>query len=195
MAAAPGERSRPRLLRADRGGCRLGRRRAADDRDPPWRLLRAERRQALHHQCARGRPVHDLRRAPRRRREIENLGLRRRPRRAGLRIGKVIPMAGGAFHSEIVFENLSVLRENRLGREGEGFAIAMQCLDAGRINWAAYCVGAAQQLLDASVAHVKAWRQFAPGARFAPSGFWKAPRKSYAISLRATCCAIRRART
>jgi acyl-CoA dehydrogenase len=113
----------------------------------------------------------------------------------GLRIGKVIPMAGGAFHSEIVFENLSVLRENRLGREGEGFAIAMQCLDAGRINWAAYCVGAAQQLLDASVAHVKAWRQFAPGARFAPSGFWKAPRKSYAISLRATCCAIRRART
>jgi acyl-CoA dehydrogenase len=58
----------------------------------------------------------------------------------GLRIGKVIPMAGGrvAFHSEIVFENLSVPRENRLGRKGDGFAIAMQCLDAGRINWAAY---------------------------------------------------------
>ena len=61
-----------------------------------------------------------------------------------LRVGKAIPMAGGrgAFHSEIVFfENLSVPRENRLGREGDGFAIAMQCLDAGRINWAADCVG------------------------------------------------------
>ena len=66
-------------------------------------------------------------------------------------IGKVIPMAGGrgAFHSEVIFENLSVPAENLLGKEGEGFAIAMQCLDAGRINWAAYCVGAAQQLVDA----------------------------------------------
>jgi acyl-CoA dehydrogenase len=71
-------------------------------------------------------------------------------------------MAGGsgAFHSEVFFENLCVPHENRLGKEGEGFAIAMQCLDAGRINWAAYCVGAAQQLLEAATAHVKERHQF-----------------------------------
>jgi acyl-CoA dehydrogenase len=80
----------------------------------------------------------------------------------GLRIGKVIPMAGGrgAFHSEVSFENLCVPLENLLGKEGEGFAIAMQCLDAGRINWAAYCVGAAQQLLEAATAHVGKRHQF-----------------------------------
>jgi acyl-CoA dehydrogenase len=80
----------------------------------------------------------------------------------GLRIGKIIPMAGGrgAFHSEVFFEDLSVPLENRLGVEGDGFAIAMQCLDAGRINWAAYCVGAAQQLLDLATAHVRERHQF-----------------------------------
>jgi acyl-CoA dehydrogenase len=36
----------------------------------------------------------------------------------------------------------------------------MQCLDAGRINWAAYCVGAAQQLLEAATAHAKGRQQF-----------------------------------
>lgn len=80
----------------------------------------------------------------------------------GLCIGKIIPMAGGsgAFHSEVFFEDLRVPLENRLGKEGEGFAIAMQCLDAGRINWAAYCVGAAQQLLEAATAHVMERHQF-----------------------------------
>jgi alkylation response protein AidB-like acyl-CoA dehydrogenase len=80
----------------------------------------------------------------------------------GLRIGKIIPMAGGrgAFHSEVFFENLSIPLENRLGKEGDGFAIAMQCLDAGRINWAAYCVGAAQHLLDLATAHARERHQF-----------------------------------
>jgi acyl-CoA dehydrogenase len=80
----------------------------------------------------------------------------------GLRIGKIIPMAGGrgAFHSEVFFDDLSIPLENRLGKEGDGFAIAMRCLDAGRINWAAYCVGAAQHLLDLASAHVRERHQF-----------------------------------
>jgi acyl-CoA dehydrogenase len=80
----------------------------------------------------------------------------------GLRIGRIIPMAGGrgAFHSELFFENLVIPAENRLGDEGDGFAIVMECLDAGRINWAAYCVGAAQQLLDLATAHVRGRHQF-----------------------------------
>jgi alkylation response protein AidB-like acyl-CoA dehydrogenase len=80
----------------------------------------------------------------------------------GPRIGKIIPMSGGrgAFHSEVFFEDLAVPLESRLGKEGDGFAIAMQCLDAGRINWAAYSVGAAQHLLDLATAHVLDRRQF-----------------------------------
>ena len=46
------------LLRPDRAGGRLGQRRGADPRDPRRRPLRAERRQALHHQRQQGRPVH-----------------------------------------------------------------------------------------------------------------------------------------
>ena len=58
----------------------------------------------------------------------------------GLRTGQVFQMAGGrgAFHSELILENCRVPAANMIGNEGQGFQIAMQCLDAGRINWAAY---------------------------------------------------------
>jgi len=80
----------------------------------------------------------------------------------GLRIGKTIRMAGGngAFHSEVLFDNLAVPADNRLGEEGDGFAIAMQCLNAGRINWSAYCIGAAQRLLEMTTAHLQERCQF-----------------------------------
>jgi acyl-CoA dehydrogenase len=80
----------------------------------------------------------------------------------GLRIGKTFRMAAGAgaFHSEVIFERCVVPVENRLGEEGEGFTIAMECLDAGRINWSAYCVGAAQNLIDMTTKHVLTRRQF-----------------------------------
>lgn len=50
--------------------------------------------------------------------------------------------------------------QNRLGAEGEGFTLAMHCLDAGRINWAAYSVGAAQRLLDLALDHLVSRQQF-----------------------------------
>ncbi len=72
----------------------------------------------------------------------------------GLRIERTIEMAAGrgSAHADMVFEACRVPSENRLGAEGGGFAIAMRCLDAGRTHWGAYCVGAAQQLLDLAVA-------------------------------------------
>ena len=74
----------------------------------------------------------------------------------GLRIGKVFRMAGGAgsLHSEVIFDQCRVPIDNRLGNEGDGFVIAMECLDAGRINWSAYCVGAAQNLIDLTTRHI-----------------------------------------
>jgi acyl-CoA dehydrogenase len=74
----------------------------------------------------------------------------------GLRIGRTVEMAAGrgSDHAEVILENCRVPRECVLGQEGEGFAIAMRCLDAGRTHWGAYCVGAATQLLSYAVEHI-----------------------------------------
>ena len=47
----------------------------------------------------------------------------------------------------ITFEDARIPAVNRLGDEGEGFAIAMQGLEGGRINIAACSLGAAQATL------------------------------------------------
>jgi alkylation response protein AidB-like acyl-CoA dehydrogenase len=49
---------------------------------------------------------------------------------------------------EIRFENVEVPLQNRLGREGDGFKIAMQGLDGGRINIATCSVGTAQAAIN-----------------------------------------------
>jgi butyryl-CoA dehydrogenase len=61
---------------------------------------------------------------------------------------------------ELIFEDCSVPIENRLGKEGEGFKIAMQTLDGGRNGIAAQAVGIAQGALDAAVAYAKERKQF-----------------------------------
>lgn len=68
----------------------------------------------------------------------------------GLKIGRTIEMSAGrgSHHAELVLEDCRVPAANLLGDEGRGFEIAMRCLDAGRTHWGAYCVGAAQRLLD-----------------------------------------------
>jgi len=58
------------------------------------------------------------------------------------------------------FEGCRVPVANRLGAEGDGFAIAMRGLDGGRINIAACSLGAARACLEAALAHVKARQQF-----------------------------------
>ena len=80
----------------------------------------------------------------------------------GLTVGRTHRMCGGrgALHAEVIFDDCRVPTENVIGQEGQGFATAMKCLDAGRVNWAAYSVGAAAHLLELAVAHVTARRQF-----------------------------------
>jgi acyl-CoA dehydrogenase len=80
----------------------------------------------------------------------------------GLRVGRTIEMAAGrgSHHAELVLEDCRVPAANRLGGEGEGFGLAMRCLDAGRTHWGAYCVGAAQRLLDLAVARASSRETF-----------------------------------
>lgn len=60
----------------------------------------------------------------------------------------------------ISFDKVEVPVGNRLGKEGEGFRIAMKGLDGGRINIATCSVGGAQGALDATLSHVRERQQF-----------------------------------
>ncbi len=60
----------------------------------------------------------------------------------------------------VTFDNVRVPVANRLGVEGQGFAIAMEGLDGGRINIATCSVGTAQQALEEATAYVQERKQF-----------------------------------
>ncbi|MFB4163344.1 acyl-CoA dehydrogenase [Alteribacillus sp. JSM 102045] len=62
--------------------------------------------------------------------------------------------------TEIIMENCRVPAENMLGKEGEGFKIAMMTLDGGRNGIAAQAVGIAQGALDAAADYAKERKQF-----------------------------------
>ncbi len=66
----------------------------------------------------------------------------------------------GASTTELIFDNCMVPVENLLGKEGEGFKVAMASLDNGRIGIAAQCVGLAQGALDAAVDYTSQRVQF-----------------------------------
>jgi hypothetical protein len=67
--------------------------------------------------------------------------------------------------SMVMFENCRVSAENLIGKEGEGFRIAMAGLDGGRLNIAACSLGGAQFCLDRSIEYMKERKQF--GSRLA----------------------------
>jgi butyryl-CoA dehydrogenase len=60
----------------------------------------------------------------------------------------------------LYFADCHIPGDNLLGAEGDGFKIAMQTLDGGRIGIAAQALGIAQAALDASVAYAKERVQF-----------------------------------
>jgi alkylation response protein AidB-like acyl-CoA dehydrogenase len=60
----------------------------------------------------------------------------------------------------VIFEDCRTPAANLLGGEGEGFRIAMQGLDGGRINIAACSVGTARAALDAALNYLKERKQF-----------------------------------
>jgi len=60
----------------------------------------------------------------------------------------------------VVFQDVRVPVENRLGEEGVGFKIAMAGLDGGRLNMAACSIGGAQSALDKALAYMKERRAF-----------------------------------
>ena len=61
---------------------------------------------------------------------------------------------------ELVFENCRIPGANLLGKEGQGFKVAMKTLDGGRIGIAAQALGIAQGAFDAALAYTKEREQF-----------------------------------
>ena len=80
----------------------------------------------------------------------------------GFSIGKIELKMGirGSATCELVFEDCMVPKENLLGKEGQGFKIAMKTLDSGRIGIASQALGIAQGAIDESVKYVKERKQF-----------------------------------
>jgi butyryl-CoA dehydrogenase len=61
---------------------------------------------------------------------------------------------------EIFLTDVKVPAENLLGREGDGFKIAMQTLDGGRIGIAAQALGIATEAYEAALAYARQRRAF-----------------------------------
>ncbi|MBB4210111.1 hypothetical protein EV659_101174 [Rhodothalassium salexigens DSM 2132] len=62
--------------------------------------------------------------------------------------------------AQVNFDDCRVPVENRLGAEGQGFAIAMAGLDGGRLNIGACSLGGGQFALDTALAYARERRQF-----------------------------------
>lgn len=80
----------------------------------------------------------------------------------GFSIGKPEDKLGIRASStcELIFENVLIPKENLLGKENQGFKIAMHTLDGGRIGIAAQAVGIAQGAIDETINYVKQRKQF-----------------------------------
>jgi butyryl-CoA dehydrogenase len=80
----------------------------------------------------------------------------------GLTISKPVEKMGlnGSVTCELYFENAIVPKENVLGRIGEGFKVAMQLLDGGRIAIGAQGLGIAEGAFEYTLNYIKQREQF-----------------------------------
>ena len=80
----------------------------------------------------------------------------------GFSVGKHERKMGirGSSTSELIFEDCIVPKENLLGKEGEGFKIAMKTLDGGRIGIASQALGIGEGAIDEVIKYTKERVQF-----------------------------------
>jgi alkylation response protein AidB-like acyl-CoA dehydrogenase len=80
----------------------------------------------------------------------------------GFSVGRIEDKMGikGSVTAELMFNDCEVPAENLLGREGEGFKIAMMTLDRTRPGIGAQALGIAQGALDLAVSYSKQRIQF-----------------------------------
>ena len=77
-------------------------------------------------------------------------------------IGKVEDKLGikGSSTTSLVFDNVRIPAENRLGKEGDGFKVAMSTLDGGRIGIAAQALGIARAAFEEALIYSRERQAF-----------------------------------
>ena len=80
----------------------------------------------------------------------------------GVSVGKPEKKMGqqGAHICDVNFDDVRVGPEQRLAGEGEGFKVAMQVLDRGRLHIASVCCGVAERLIEECVSYAGERKQF-----------------------------------
>ncbi len=80
----------------------------------------------------------------------------------GFSVGKHEKKMGirGSSTCDLIFEDCVVPKENLLGKEGQGFKIAMQTLDGGRIGIAAQALGLGEGAINEAVKYTQERVQF-----------------------------------
>jgi alkylation response protein AidB-like acyl-CoA dehydrogenase len=80
----------------------------------------------------------------------------------GFRSGKIEDTMGirGSRNGELIFEDCAIPAANLLGREGDGYEIAMSTFDRSRIGIAAQALGIAQAALDTAITYARQRVQF-----------------------------------
>ncbi len=80
----------------------------------------------------------------------------------GITIGKPDRKMGqqGAHICDVIFEDCHVPASCMLGQEGQGFRVAMQVLDRGRLHISAVCVGVSERLIRDAVRYALERDQF-----------------------------------
>jgi len=66
----------------------------------------------------------------------------------------------GSVQRELIFQNVKVPAANLLGKEGDGFKIAMMTLDGGRVGVGAQALGIAERAMEESIKYSKERIQF-----------------------------------
>ena len=81
---------------------------------------------------------------------------------SGLIVGRLEDKMGlrASDTTDLIMENCAVPASNRVGKEGDGFKIAMSGLDSGRIGIAAQSYGVAMAAFDAAIKYAKKRKQF-----------------------------------
>jgi acyl-CoA dehydrogenase len=81
---------------------------------------------------------------------------------SGLSLGAIDKKMGqaGSVTCDVIFENCKVPASQLLGKENEGFKIAMKTLDRGRLHISGVATGAADRLIDESLRFAAERKQF-----------------------------------
>ena len=85
----------------------------------------------------------------------------------GFKVLRRIPMIGGTFTYEVVFEDCRLPASKLLGKEGQGFAPMQIRLSTRRLEMASWCIGISQRALEMMIEHAGT---ASPSGRSSPTG-------------------------